>query len=253
MVNILSVHDWLFDYCVESREPWEVHSIYRQTVCLSAPDHLVTFSTKGNGPATVFYEKPLPEFRVGQTFFPQALVGERGHPLWVPPKFSIGKKALESFNRGKQEVSKYTKTSSLLTKSYFAKFKLGVKLLGVYFPGVRAGAEALIGLGPGLTPSGDDFLTGYCHVLYHSGITDLWSQLSDISHQTNRVSKEMLWWACRGTVISYWEDALQRAIGSSDLVDNDSFENALSIGSSSGADYMLGSYIGLSFLAKTWL
>lgn len=247
-MNIIAVHDWVMAYSLISRRPWQVHSIYRHTVCLNGPVRLITFSTKGNGPAIVFIKPPLPEFNVGQIIFPQALFDGGGCQLWAPPQYSITKGAQGNFSARQQEVYSYAANSVLLTKRYLDMFERAFAQLAAFFPGVYSGAKLLIGLGPGLTPSGDDFLVGYCHVLCHAGITGLWNQLVYLAERTNRVSGEMLFWACKGTVLSFWEDVLLEAISPSSVKSKTHFKKALSVGSSSGADYLLGCYVGLSLL-----
>ena len=249
-MNIIAVHDWVRSFCSTSRKPWQVHSIYRHTVCLNAQERLITISTKGNGPATVFTEEPLPKCYVGQLIHPHALLDGGNYQLWVPPQYSLAETELKAFIGRGANIINYTANSALLTARYNSQLKSAIGQLSACFPNVYPGAQLLIGLGPGLTPAGDDFLTGYCHVLSHAGVTGLWRQLAAISAQTNRVAGEMLYWACQGTVLSFWESALFEAVNPVSNKSAETFKNAAAVGSSSGADYLLGTYVGLSTLAE---
>lgn len=250
-MNVLSVHGWILDQSRMSGEPWKVHSVYRQTVCLNTTACLVILTTKCNGPVTVLVSKPMPKFKVGQMVFPQALLDGGGYKIWAPPEYTITKGCSDSLCGRLSEVYRYIGNSCLLIEPYLNRFKEAMNLFKEHFPLVRPGAELLIGLGPGLTPSGDDFLTGYCHVLYHLGIRGLWKQLSFITDQTNDISREMLQWSCHGIVISYWEDILRVLAGDSGPEEFQLIlQRALSVGSSSGADYLLGCYAGLSILKE---
>jgi hypothetical protein len=112
-------------------------------------------------------------------------------------------------------------------------------------------AKSMIGLGPGLTPSGDDFLVGLfaalnlagspCHGWLGGG-TDI---LVDADRSTNAISLAALTQAANGRVresIATLIEALMH--GSPDSL-IDPLRKVLAIGSTSGADLIVGILSGL--------
>lgn len=116
--------------------------------------------------------------------------------------------------------------------------------------------RALIGLGAGLTPSGDDLLVGYlvglwCSVLDKSErvqfVTNLGKTVIRLSRQTNDISRTYLYHASRGQVSSRLAN-LAEAICHGE--DSDSLaaiaESAMQVGHTSGMDAVTGLLIGLA-------
>lgn len=131
----------------------------------------------------------------------------------------------------------------------------GVGALRSWLPRVRCAEKSrahpltepgLIGLGPGLTPSGDDFWCGVMIALHALGWSD--EALRKISgeilaragERTNRISRAHLACAARGQ----GADALHRAIAAMGLADEERLGSALcaveSIGHTSGWDSLAG-------------
>jgi Protein of unknown function (DUF2877) len=115
------------------------------------------------------------------------------------------------------------------------------------FDAASSTALRLIGLGPGLTPSGDDFLIGFCAALratehpLHSHLAETCGQLA--RGRTTRIAEVFYRYAARGA----YSERVQRLIASlascgADLADE--FEWALAWGASSGADCVLGVLLG---------
>jgi hypothetical protein len=110
----------------------------------------------------------------------------------------------------------------------------------------------LIGLGIGLTPSGDDFLTGFLASLsVFEKNKDLHDKISffikPLIHSTTDISAAML----KASIEGKYRELLSEFIYSfleSD-VDNftKSFNNLLSIGSSSGTDMIIGAVLGIHY------
>lgn len=106
-------------------------------------------------------------------------------------------------------------------------------------------AVSLLGAGPGLTPSGDDFLGGILIGLHSTGRTEtaetLWSRIKPyLPHRTNGISAALLCAAACG----YGSAAIHAAIGALFRNDSEALDTALAavgqIGHSSGWDTMLG-------------
>ncbi len=126
--------------------------------------------------------------------------------------------------------------------------------------GVVAVGRELVGLGPGLTPSGDDFLGGLLFVVYHlqaaypgqfgsepSIVDDL---LGWADGRTHRISLTIL----RDHAAGLGAEPLHRLIGAilrdeASAQVSSAIADLLRIGSASGADMLAGAVAGLLFLA----
>lgn len=121
-----------------------------------------------------------------------------------------------------------------------------------------ASVRALIGLGTGLTPSGDDLLVGYlaglwCSVLDKSEriqfVTNLGKAIIHLSRQTNDISRTYLYHASRGQVssrLAELAEAICREENSDRLLKT--AESAMQVGHTSGMDAVTGLLIGLTTL-----
>lgn len=122
----------------------------------------------------------------------------------------------------------------------------------------REHGRALLGLGPGLTPSGDDFLVGLFAVLSIPGSPcerlrgiglDI---VSDVHRRTNAVSAAALVAAARGRVRESIV-ALLRALLIGDRDVATALKRVLAIGSTSGSDIAAGLLAGLRIpLSPAW-
>ncbi len=113
-------------------------------------------------------------------------------------------------------------------------------------------AQKMIGLGPGVTPSGDDILIGFLAGLWSlagenpmrlSFIQSFGSALSSITTQTNEISRTYLYHAARGQVASSLSN-LAGAIAKGGEVSQPA-QSAMRVGHSSGMDSVTGLLIGL--------
>jgi hypothetical protein len=118
------------------------------------------------------------------------------------------------------------------------------------FGGVIAAARELIGLGPGLTPSGDDFLVGYLAALWsrrreegmEALLEALPARLAGLLPSANAVSRQMLGDASLGRFPEVLVDAAQSLDGAGDV--GACALRALAIGDCSGADLLCGLLFG---------
>jgi hypothetical protein len=116
---------------------------------------------------------------------------------------------------------------------------------------VIAALSALVGLGPGLTPAGDDFIVGYLAALWSRsrrdpGIAGLLHALAvpigQLSLQTNAISRQMLRDAAQGQFAERLTEVVQCVCGGGDVAG--AARRALEIGHSSGADALCGLQFG---------
>jgi hypothetical protein len=117
--------------------------------------------------------------------------------------------------------------------------------------GVRAHGRALLGLGPGLTPSGDDFLVGLFAVLNlarspcHGMQRACDAILADAHQRTNAISIAALREAARGRVRDSIEALLHELVGRRPPGLHDALARVLAIGATSGRDMVAGIACGL--------
>jgi hypothetical protein len=113
--------------------------------------------------------------------------------------------------------------------------------------------ESMIGLGPGVTPSGDDILIGFLaglwslsglHLERRSFIQVFGEELLKIAHRTNEISRTYLYHATRGQFSSTLT-TLVECIGSGEKVEQ-AVQEAMRVGHSSGMDSVTGLLIGLA-------
>lgn len=123
-------------------------------------------------------------------------------------------------------------------------------------PEVAQLATKQIGLGMGLTPSGDDFLVGMMLILwlnptrYQSLLAQLQVTIVDSRTHTNEISWWMLNYAVSGR-FNGWLQAYAKALVLADLTAQKSaLTQILTIGSSSGSDMVTGIVAGLQILLK---
>ena len=119
-----------------------------------------------------------------------------------------------------------------------------------------AAMEALIGLGPGLTPCGDDLLAGYmaglwCTVRKQKDrthfISELGNRIIELSVRTNDISRTYLFHAVHGQVssrIAALAEAIRGAEEPYRLLE--AAEQAIQNGSTSGMDTVTGLLLGIS-------
>jgi hypothetical protein len=114
-------------------------------------------------------------------------------------------------------------------------------------------AYDMIGLGPGVTPSGDDILIGFLAALWslagkqherHSFIRDFGDGFMQNAHRTGEISRTYLYHAARGQFASTI-GALLETIGSGRDVEQ-AVQDAVSVGHSSGMDSVTGLLVGLA-------
>lgn len=113
-------------------------------------------------------------------------------------------------------------------------------------------AEKIIGLGPGVTPSGDDILIGFLAGLWSmagenepqlSFIRSFGNEIINIAKQTSEISRTYLYHAAHGQFSSSLS-TLAEAIGTGNDVEH-ATEEAMRVGHSSGMDSVTGLLIGL--------
>lgn len=118
---------------------------------------------------------------------------------------------------------------------------------------IRA-ADGLIGLGPGLTPSGDDALAGVAAALWalgHPAAGFLGGVLEDIEARTTTVSATLLGHAARGEFGERIHHLIEALLGVDDTAIPGAIERAVAWGATSGSDCLVGVLLGLDAAAAS--
>lgn len=123
-------------------------------------------------------------------------------------------------------------------------------------------SKKIIGFGPGLTPSMDDFLSGmmianlYVSNYLKLSIEDTYSInkqiVYNIDNKTTRVSEEMLKQSSIGETNEDIRNLMVRIIGISNNQLSDLLEKVINFGHSSGTDILCGIYIGSCILIQRY-
>ncbi len=117
-----------------------------------------------------------------------------------------------------------------------------------------AAARPLIGMGPGLTPSGDDALAGMeaaLHALGHPVAGFLAAALDDVMERTTAVSATLLGHAARGEFAERIHRLLAALLGKDDAALPGAVERAAAWGATSGMDGLIGVLAGLDAAAAS--
>lgn len=118
--------------------------------------------------------------------------------------------------------------------------------------GAFRAAEEMIGLGPGVTPSGDDILLGFLAGLWSTAgedqkklsfIRSFGNMIMRLADRTSEISRTYLHHATRGQFSSSLSNLAQAIAAGEDI--KSTAESALRVGHSSGADSVTGLLIGL--------
>jgi len=119
---------------------------------------------------------------------------------------------------------------------------------------VKKVARKLIGLGPGLSPSADDALSGFTAALWWvshslgsgiSNVEDINRVIVSQASGTTLLSKQLLQHAARGEVNERVEELLEALLAGGQSEIEPGVEQVLKIGETSGADMMVGLLLGM--------
>jgi Protein of unknown function (DUF2877) len=113
-----------------------------------------------------------------------------------------------------------------------------------------AAVGALAGLGPGLTPSGDDVLAGLLVVLAVAGHDGRELRRAVDGAPTHAISRAFLTWAARGQAVEPVHRLLDALAASDPAAVRRHQEAVLALGHTSGADLLLGLRVGLGALVS---
>ncbi len=176
---------------------------------------------------------------------------ERGNFNGIAPIFLD----ISNYLKDNKEEIEMLPTNHYCTFIYSKIQKLIELLIEENIEGIGIMAKQVIGFGPGLTPSADDFLTGLMiSMLYSSKYFEL--DLSKVyktnevivnktAHRTTKVSAEMLQFASKGQVSHHIRNLMVSIFSEENkeqLLKN--ICSVIDTGETSGSDLVAGAYIG---------
>jgi len=129
---------------------------------------------------------------------------------------------------------------------------------GAAIPVPISALDCLIGLGPGLTPSGDDFLGGMLVALHNLGATDLAGRLATAvlqraEHRTNEISRAHLAAAAAGEGLNPVHAGLASLCALGDSGTNQCLSAIEAMGHTSGWDALAGVSLVVAMFARARL
>lgn len=221
------------------------------------PFGLAVRDLKGRGRELGIYAENPAILGMGELCFPNAelslrvlpLAGEP-HPDWIPDTGKFGTAAREALERAEASLRIYTETivcdtaeDPFAAAAYKGMDRLCRGMITASRADIRAGLDNLIGLGRGLTPSCDDFITGLLFFLGYirdcggpaaAGLSALQEEVRALAEQrTNLFSAAYLLAAADGGDFSLMRRCIEEP-GEEEL------SSLLAVGSSSGADMLSG-------------
>ncbi|MEW6593173.1 MAG: DUF2877 domain-containing protein [Candidatus Hadarchaeota archaeon] len=124
---------------------------------------------------------------------------------------------------------------------------------------VKKSVKGIVGLGPGLTPSGDDFLSGFASALWWASrsfgkgtviVDEINATIFQESKKTNLLSRQLLEHAVHGEVNERVGKLLMAILSGEQSEISPLVEQVVKIGETSGADMMVGLLFGIQAALK---
>ncbi len=121
-----------------------------------------------------------------------------------------------------------------------------------------SGMEKIVGLGDGLTPSGDDFLSGFLVILYYFGrYLDIQDEINKVISQiletvytkTNLISATFLMLAAKGEAFFLLREIIKDLLGRRGF-DMENIRLLIEYGGTSGASILAGLIFGIDYALK---
>lgn len=270
-----------FFLLLEGKQPFYIHSLFDRAINLFSGKHFLGLVPQerggGEGYATLAISRNI--FLTGLGLFPGYQVEvEKGYRVRLAPKvlvdfsFSLpwesplkGIKAPLTIDEealkllwAALKASAVASPSKLILKEargqpalLIRKWESSLLLQGP--AGVEEALEELIGWGPGLTPSGDDFVLGLSltRAIWRKayGLQEgIWEKkVASLLGRTLPLSAFFLKEALQGRGHEFIEKVLACAVGETPREMGEAVKKLLGVGGSSGFDMALGVYFGLEW------
>ncbi len=192
--------------------------------------------------------------RLGYLRFGSTLLDARQARVWQPRRavHRVAAASAETLRAIVREIP-----GDAMARLHSACRRLVTALAADDAAAVSAGARALVGNGPGLTPSGDDALVGLFAVLHRVGPTErcsdalrlLAESVDALLRRTTPISAHYLQLAIDGHFGEHLTDLVD-ALGSGNGVGTGQVPRVRATGATSGADALVGVVAGLHLLRE---
>ncbi len=241
-----------FEQCCQRQGSARVLSVHNRVINLVAQDELLALALPQAGGSSRFLSlNVLPDVRCGnelQLNRTELIVGKKSIDLRTVPRW--------------QNVLP-PDACATLTPELFAEFAEAVRDLAIHSeinvdaPLAPQTVTRFLGLGPGLTPAGDDILLGYLAADNHLGENRAWTQamhvvVASALDRTTMLSAQLL----KNALECDYHETVQRVLA---VLCGLSSENLLSalrrltqVGASSGESTVYGMWMALQRIALEW-
>lgn len=116
----------------------------------------------------------------------------------------------------------------------------------IFYSNLFNGVQAVKGVGFGLTPGGDDFVTGLLlglfiiQQVYGRDFSEIREQVYRVAVGKNLISNTFLYWAKEGLMFERWKSIIFALLDNKEDVVSEALRRLLSVGETSGADTAVG-------------
>ena len=244
--------------------PLRVLSVHRRVINLEDDRGnllAVVTSEVGDGPFHIVLEQPASfDFArpglTGQWQGQQLMLGNRcidwsQARRWQPhlAPATLPQRAISTLGDCVRSATVFQQRREGMDPATIARMQMGASLLTKGLlqadePALRQGVSLLAGLGPGLTPAGDDYLLGALARLQLDAalpdITTLGQFIPAAALATTRLSRAWLTYAARGLFDARWHALQSALIGGEQKDICQAANDILSVGASSGPQAMAG-------------
>jgi len=235
-------------------ESGEAHviAVFERSCYVAAPAGLACVGVVGNGPLNAHCTVLPSGLEAGDVLH----IGFEDATTWSPRKASAGSAGVATASLERLRILAARRLPSegfgyLLDPSLARPLSAEALTGWLADPaGVPVGAAGLIGLGPGLTPSGDDLIGGALCALHATGRTDVAARLGAWALRlaqsgTNRISHAHLACAAEGECAEAVNDAIVALVAGGEV----DLDRIGAIGHTSGWDALAGAVLALASLA----
>lgn len=255
-------------------------------LCLSRHDHACNFQSSnglivalvttehGNGPFHIVLPNRLPptltnndniqaQWRPGHLFIGPLQISLQQAAIWQPDLPVLHHLSVNASPLLHEEFSQHppsplhNKSTAFYTRSQQGMDALQTGLTQGNNAMLKAGAQYLAGLGPGLTPAGDDFLVGLLAALVagrlwiDNALTTLCPVIAQIAAaQTTKLSARWLHCAGQGHFGETWHHLIAALNSNTSALIRATAQRILTTGATSGVDAMSGFLFGINLLEE---
>ncbi len=251
------------------KEPLSVHSVFKRVVNVNTSLGLISIVNKGIGKSASYiiidqdvnFErediKPMDivGIRENTLIFNSFIVDMERAVVWkdiIKPWHKYQKSIISTDNIRifKASMDRYASKNSFWGRFQYDRY-IGERIEKLKGEKPSEGVKGMIGLGPGLTPSGDDVLLGFISIV--NTCDDFISERENLKNEilynlkyTSDISAYFLKMALKNHYHEYVQNVICSLVNGTPEEAALSVRRLLTIGATSGADIALGMYLAFS-------